>query len=966
MAEINFPENEEKILKFWKENKIFEKSMENRPADNPASFYDGPPFVTGVPHYGHLLGSIAKDIIPRYLTMKGKRVRRVWGWDCHGLPIENKVEEKLGLKNRRDIEKIGLLKFINQCQEYVSQTSAEWNWYIDRIGRWVDMEHAYRTMDLSYMESVIWAFKKLYDQGLIYKGMRISLFCPRCSTPVSNFEIAMDNSYADRKDTAITMKFKVIDPDFLKKYHLGKPIYLLAWTTTPWSCVSVMGLALGENFNYQLIDAGEEGYIMATKRVAEIMVGREYQVRADLRGQDILGLRYEHLYDYYQDQFNDFRTYPADYVSEEDGTGIVTINGAFGDVDMDSSQKYNLPIIVNVDEEGKFTPEVTVAAGLYIKEAEKPIIADLKQRRLLFKEEEIVHSYPFCYRCETPLIYRAQDSWFINIQKIKPQLLEKNQKIHWVPEHFKDGRFAEGIKTAPDWCISRTRYWATPMPIWECKGCGQREVFGSIAEIEKRSGQKVKDLHRPFIDEIAFPCTQCAGPMKRVKEVLDCWLESGSMPYAERHYPFENKEDFERSFPADYISEYSGQVRAWFYVLHVLSTALFNSNSFKNVVVSGVIMGNDGRKMSKSFHNYPDPRAVIEKYGGDALRLYLMGSPTMAGQDMNISEEGVKEQVRKILLIFWNCYNYFQTFASFHHFDPKKDLDTSAVDVLDLWILSRSQNFLRGFTLLLDDYHIPEAVRLLPEFLDDLSRWYIRRGRERLKNGDPKALSTLYRVLVLFTKTTAPLIPFLTEKVYKEMVNEKESVHLEDWPELQEKLINEELEEKMSLVREMANSGLAARAKAGIKIRQPLSVLTVSLKTVRNERLRNDQDLLNLIKEEVNVKEIIFDRRLEDEIKLELEVSSELKQEGDLREVIRQIQAMRKLAGLRPGDKIVISYFGSENYHSLIDKNKPLILKETFGQSLLMINQKETGFDSEKEMISGDGEGRLWLAIKRA
>jgi len=959
MPEINFPEREEKILEFWKKNKIFEKSIENRSKDNSVSFYDGPPFVTGVPHYGHLLGSIAKDIIPRYLTMKGKRVRRVWGWDCHGLPIENKVEQKLGLKGRRDIEKIGLLKFINECKDYVSQTSAEWNWYIDHIGRWVDMDNAYRTMDLSYMESVIWAFKKLYDQNLIYKGMRISLFCPRCSTPISNFEIAMDNSYADREDTAITIKFKVISSEFLNKYGLKKPCYLLAWTTTPWSCISVMGLAIGESFKYQIIETKNECYIIAKSTIEKTMEGLEYKTIIDLTGKNIIGLNYEHVFNYYNNRIKDFKTYPADYVSEQDGTGIVTINGAFGEVDMASSKQYGLPIIVNVDEEGKFTSEVKICQGIYVKEAEKLIIDDLIARNLLFKKEKIIHSYPFCYRCETPLIYRAQESWFIDVQKVKEKLLNNNQNIHWVPEHFKNGRFAEGIKTAPDWCISRTRYWATAMPVWECDKCDNREVFGSIIDIETRSKQKVKDLHRPFIDEIIFDCSKCDGKMMRVKEVLDCWLDSGSMPYAERHYPFENKEDFEKSFPADYISEYTGQVRAWFYVLHVLSTVLFDSNCFKNVVVSGVIMGTDGRKMSKSFHNYPDPRKLIEEHGGDALRLYLMGSPTMAGQDMNMSEQGVKEQVKKINLIYWNCYNYFKIFADFNGFDPKKELDNSTHNLLDLWILSRANRFLKSFTNFLDDYHIPESVRLVPEFLDDLSRWYIRRNRDRLKAGNKKALSVLYRVLVLFTKTVAPLIPFLSEDIYKDLVNDKESVHLEDWPKFEEKLIDDKLEEKIVIVRNISALALAERAKLAIKVRQPLSELKI-----KNETIKYDQELLDLIREEVNVKEIVFDDNIEEEVWLNPKITTALKQEGLLREIIRNIQEMRKLAGFKPGDSIVISYSASENYELLIERNKSIILKETLGKSLDATNSRGSGFDLEKEIEFE--KDKLWFGIKKA
>ncbi len=891
--------------------------------------------------------------------MKGKRVRRVWGWDCHGLPIENKVEQKLGLKNRRDIEKIGLLKFINECKDYVSQTSAEWNWYIDRIGRWVDMDNAYKTMDLAYMESVIWVFKKLYDQDLIYKGMRISLFCPRCSTPISNFEIAMDNSYQDREDTAIIIKFKIKDQAFLKKHDLKKPCYFLAWTTTPWSCVSVMGLAVGEKFNYQILETAKECYLIAKNAVERTMTGLKYTTVADLTGKETAGLDYEHVFDYYDDRIKDFKTYPASYVSQEEGTGIVTINGAFGEVDMDSSKKHGLPIIVNVDEEGKFTSEVKVCSGVYVKDAEKLIIEDLKKRNLLFKEEKITHSYPFCYRCETPLIYRAQDSWFVNINKLRQQLLDNNENIHWVPEHFKQGRFSEGIKTAPDWCISRTRYWATAMPVWECQQCQAWEVFGSIADIEKRSKQKVKDLHRPFIDEIVFKCSKCGKDMKRVKEVLDCWLESGSMPYAERHYPFENKESFEKSFPADYISEYTGQVRAWFYVLHVLATALFDSHCFKNVVVSGVIMGTDGRKMSKAFHNYPDPKGILEKYGGDALRLYLMGSPTMAGQDMNISEQGVYEQVKKINLIYWNCYNYFKTFADFHKFDFKKELKNSTDNLLDLWILSRANRFLKDFTAFLDHYRIPESVRLIPEFLDDLSRWYIRRSRDRFRAGDKKALSVLYQVLILFTKTAAPLIPFLTEEIYKDLDNNKESVHLENWPRFAKELINHDLEEKMIIVKNVCTMALAQRAKLGVKVRQPLLELKI-----KEERIKHDQELLDLIKEEVNVKEVIFDDSLRQEIWLNPEIDKKLRQEGLLREFIRNIQQMRKLAGLKPGDKIIINYSASEDDELMIEKGKSIVLRETFAKLLEAGPAAMPDFDYQKEIVFG--KGKLWLGIKKA
>ena len=891
-SKVSFPKIEEEILRFWKKKKIFEKSVKNRPKNNLYSFYDGPPFVTGTPHYGHLIVSIAKDVIPRFFTMKGKRVERVWGWDCHGLPVENKVEEKLGLKNRREILKFGIDKFISECRKYVRQVSKEWEWYIDHIGRWVDFKNAYRTMDPSYMESVIWVFKQLYKKGLIYQGVRVSLFCPRCSTPVSNFEIAMDNSYALMEDWAITIKFPLKEGKF-------KNSYLLAWTTTPWTVPSNRALVVEPKEQYVLVKVGGENLILAKKRVPKILKGREYEIKSEFLGKEILNLRYEPLYSFVPPNESDFKIYSfPGMVDINEGTGIVHSAPGFGEIDTQMGRKFGLTLMMTVDDEGKFTKEIKKWAGIYVKDADPQIIADLQNRNLLFKKEKIVHRYPYCYRCRTPLIYKAQKSWFVNVQKLKKKLLETNEKIHWVPGHFKHGRFAEGIKNAPDWCISRTRYWATVMPIWKCEKCGSLKVVGSIAEIEEFGGKKIDDLHRTEVDKITFKCDKCGGVMRRVPEVLDCWLESGSMPYAQMHYPFENKEKFRHSFPADYIVEYSAQVRAWFYVLHVVSNALFSSPCFKNVVVTGVMAGTDGRKMSKSYGNYPDPRLVLEKYGGDALRLYLMGSPIMLGKDMNITKgEEIESQVKNLLLPLWNSYRFFVTFANLYNFSPKNLPSPS--HVLDRWIIARLHLLNREFSHFLEKYRIPQATRLLRPFVDDLSRWYIRRSRERFNQGDKKALNTLYYVLVEFCKIAAPIIPFITEKIFKDLTGE-ESVHLCDWPKV--KRIERKLLEKMKMVREICALGQAERKRLGIKVRQPLKRCSVF-----NFPFSIEEDLINLIKEELNVKEVVFERgKGELIVELDSRITPELRAEGQARELIRQIQNLRKAKGCSLREKVVV------------------------------------------------------------
>lgn len=903
---------QEEILDFWEKNKIFEKSISQRSESQAYSFYDGPPFVTGTPHYGTLLSSIAKDLVPRFWTMKGKKIRRVWGWDCHGLPIENKVENRLHLKNRKDIEKIGVKKFIEECRNYVTDVSPEWEWYINHVGRWIDFRNSYKTMDQDYMETVLWVFKKIYDQGLIYKGKRVSLFCTRCSTPVSNFEIAMDNSYAMMEDPAITVSFEIINNEksheIFKKIPIKTKLFALAWTTTPWTLPSNSALAIDKKENYLLIKDHKlsKFFIFAEKRLKMVYNDKNFKIISKIKGQELTGFSYKPLYRFFENPVskNNFKIFATDFVSMEEGTGIVHMAPGFGEEDTEAGKKYHLSVFDSVNDEGKFTPKIKKWSGLYVKTADEKIIDDLKEKGFLFKNEKITHRYPYCWRCKTPLIYRAQESWFININDLKEQLLKTNEAINWVPGNLKHGRFALGIKEAPDWCISRNRYWATPMPIWECR-CGQRKVVGSIKEIEELSGQKVTDLHRPDIDRITFPCPKCHGKMTRVKEVLDCWLESGSMPYGERHYPFENKKAFEQSFPADFISEYVAQTRAWFYVMHVISNALFKTHCFNNVVVTGVIMGTDGRKMSKSYKNYPDPKETIKKYGGDALRLYLMESPLLAGENINVSEVGIKEAVKKVLLPLWNCYKYFITYATLHNFKPTNN-KPKPTKILDKWMLLRLKDFIINVNKNLSTYHIPPAVKLIPEFINELSTWYIRRSREKFVKGEKEALETLYYVLKEFIKVVAPIIPFTCESIYLNLKNfaEKESLHLCDYPE--EKSLNKEEQDllnKMNTILFIVSQGQAERKKIGIKLRQPLNKLKI-----KNLASEIEPELIQLIKEELNVKKVVQKKGVgKIAVIFDTKITLKLREEGEARELIRKIQNARRKAGLKINDKIIVA-----------------------------------------------------------
>lgn len=852
----SFPALEEETLKFWKENKIFEESISSRPAENPYRFYDGPPFITGTPHYGSLLSSICKDVVPRYWTMKGKRCERVWGWDCHGLPIEDKVQKKLGIESAKDVEKIGVETFIKECYNYTQNTSAEWEWYIDHIGRWVDFKNSYKTMDQDYMESVMWVFKSLWDKELIYKGQRVSLYSWKLGTPISNFEVAMDDSYKEVSDPAITVMFDIIAGETNLE---GRPVsvgdYLLAWTTTPWTIPTHMCIAVNKDLAYSRVLSEWKHYILATHRIETVFKGKEHEVVASFMGESLVWLKYNPPYDYYKgkvDEAKNFIVYHAEFVTDTDGTGIAHEAPEFWDVDFQLAKANGVHVTNALNNEGKYTSEIADMQGLHYQEANEVSIQRLKDMGKLFKKESINHRVAMCPRTDTPLIYKAQDSWFINIQSIKAKLVAENENINWYPEHLKYGQFLKSMEGAPDWCISRSRYWGTPMPVWmgynKNGEVQDTKVFASRAEIEKASGMKITDLHKPYIDDITW--SENGLIYKRVPEVLDVWMDSGSMPYAQMHYPFENKVSMESSYPADFIVEYIGQVRAWFYVMHVVWVALFDKNSFSNVITTGIVYGNDGRKMSKSYGNYPDPKITIQKYGADSIRFYMMNSPLLSGNNMSFKEDGIEEVIKKVMLPLWNTYSFFTTYANIDNFCPTWKYKRE--NPLDIWIFSELSKLIADVDTNLSNYRIAEASRVIPKFMDNLTNWYIRRSRKRFWKSDTDidkigAYETLYEVLVTVSKVIAPFMPFIAENIYKNLTGEK-SVHLTDFPTAQKKLIKSDLNTDMDVTQKVINLGLSWRASNKIRVRQPLPSITIG------EKLSTYYT--DIIKEELNIKAV--------------------------------------------------------------------------------------------------------------
>jgi len=965
-----YAEMEKEVIQFWKEDRTFQKSVESRSKDKYYSFYDGPPFITGVPHYGTLLSSIVKDAVPRYWTMKGYRVERRWGWDCHGLPAENMVEKKLGIKSKREIEeKIGIAKFNEACFQETSKIASEWEDVIDRIGRWVEFKNAYKTMDKDYMESVWWAFSELHKKGLIYEDVRVSLYCPRCSTPLSNFEIAMDNSYEMDSDPSVYVKMKVKGEE---------NTYFLVWTTTPWTLPANVALAVGKNIRYSKYkilkgDHAGDSYIVAGVRSADVFAhsgiiplattpleeGNSPEPVAnisDLLGKDLIGKEYEPIFPHEIE--NGYKVISADFVTTEDGSGIVHIAPAFGEDDFQARKSNDLPIIMNVDEEGQFTEGEW--QGQKVWETNNEIVKWLKENNFLFKREQITHSYPHCHRCHTKLIYKAQPAWYVNVDKIREELVEKNENISWYPEFLKHGRFKNGIENAPDWNISRDRYFGTAIPVWKCEkeDCNELKVFGSYAELKEVSGAELSDYHRPGVDEVVFPCEKCGGKMRRISQVFDSWIESGSMPFAQFHYPFENQEQFEKSFPTDFISEYIAQTRAWFYVLHVVSVGIFGKESFKNVVTTGTIAGSDGKKMSKSLGNYTLPNIVLEKYSADALRLYLLSSPLLNAQNINFSEKSIQDIQRKVLATLWNSYSFFTLYANVDKWrlNYEKENIGKSDNLLDRWIVSELHKLNREVDEQMQKYNLVKSVKPFELFIDNLSNWYIRRSRKRFwksENDSDKneAYSTLHYVLVELSRLMAPFAPFVSEEIFKNLTGE-DSVHLTDFPVADEKLIDEKLNEQMKSVRDIISAGLQLRASAKIKVRQPLQGVRIKKKELREE-------FFDIIKEELNVKNVVLDDFMDQEIFLDTDITEDLRLEGTAREIIRFVQEMRKEAGYEVDNRIKIWYVGQS---AVFEKFGEIIAKETLADTIKK-EEKAAGFDLRKEFeIEGQ---KLVIAIAR-
>ncbi len=903
-------EYEADVLARWKAEKTFEQSVENRSEDNAFVFYDGPPFITGVPHHGTLLSSIVKDVVPRYQTMLGKRVERRWGWDTHGLPAENFVEKKLGITSRHEVgEKISLAEYITTARESMVSNAALWENTIDRIGRWVEFKNAYKTMDKDFMESVWWAFKTLYEKGKIYEGERVLMYDTAWATPLSKSEVTMDNdAYKTVTDPSVFVKFWL--KDFEDTEGSRDKTAMLAWTTTPWTLPANMGLFVNPEITYAKVKVGDEFFIIAKDLLEKVFVDEKkqpipFEIVNLIDGAELVGLSYEPLFEDSkysgEGEENAYKVWGADYVSLESGTGIVHSAPAYGEEDFNFGKKYGIPVFHVLDEYGKYLHGEF--AGEDVWEFNKPLAKILKERGVVWKIDYIRHEYPHNPRTGQRLMYRAHPSWFFDIQGQKELMLEQNENINWFPAHLKHGRFEKNLEAAPDWNLSRDRFWATAMPVWKSES-GKIRVVGSYAELKELSGVELEDYHRPWVDEITFEID--GEKYTRIDKVLDCWFESGSMPFAQFHYPFENKEKFEKNFPGDFIVEYIGQVRAWFYYVHAVNTALFGKNAFKNVITTGVVAGNDGRKMSKSLGNYTDPNELMDQYSADSLRFLLLTSPLLNGEDFALHDKDVSDVARKLSMI-WNMYDFFTMYASVDGWefngelkDPSKDLENP----LDKWIVSRVHELRNEITENMNVYNIPRALEGVLPFLDDASNWFVRRSRRRFwksENGADKlqAYQTLHYVLSYLALILAPFVPFLAEELWGKMVGDG-SVHLKDWPEAGE--IDESLLAEMAKVRGYVNEALALRAKNGVKIRQPLA----SVKVPQNAK---SFDFAPILMEELNVKSVEFGG---EGVEFNFELTPELHAEGLMREIIRHIQAARKKACLNVDDRIELN-FTSEN-----------------------------------------------------
>jgi isoleucyl-tRNA synthetase len=853
VSQPSFPRIEEEILEFWERDGTFQASVEQHPTGpQEFVFYDGPPFANGLPHYGHLLTGFVKDAVPRYQTMRGHRVERRFGWDCHGLPAEMEAEKQLGISGRREVIEYGVQRFNDYCRGSVLRYTNEWRTYVTRQARWVDFEHDYKTMDLSYMESVLWAFKQLWERGLVYEGRRVLPFCWECETPLSNFETRLDDAYRDRQDPALTICFTLDEPAEVETC-------LLAWTTTPWTLPSNLALAVDPQLEYAVVEQDGRRFILSATSLDTYAeeLGQARHV-GTVPGRDLVGRRYRPLFPFFAATSGAFRVLGADFIQATDGTGIVHVAPGFGEDDQLLGEANGLPVISPVDDQGRFTEEVAPYAGMQVFDANATIIGDLRARGLVLRSETYHHSYPHCWRTDTPLIYKAVGSWFVRVTAIKDRLLELNKQIDWIPDHVRDGAFGKWLENARDWSVSRNRFWGSPIPVWRSDDPAhpRTDIYGSLAELERDFGVRLADLHRPGVDELIRPNPDDPtgrSMMRRVPEVLDVWFDSGSMPFAQVHYPFERTDWFEHHFPADFIVEYIGQTRGWFYTLHVLAGALFDKPAFSSCVVHGVLLGDDGRKMSKRLRNFPDPQDMFDLHGADAMRWFLLSSAILRGQDIMVSQEGIAEAVRQVLRPLWNTWYFFSLYANSD--GVRATRRTDATGVLDRYILSKTRTLIDDVRAAMDGNDLPRACASVAAFVDALNNWYIRRSRNRFwRHGDDQdkhdAYDTLATVLELLCQVAAPLLPMVTEAVYRGLTGER-SVHLTAWPSTDDLPEDPALVAAMDEARAVCSTAHSIRAANNLRTRLPLSRLTIAAPDA--ERLR---PFLRLIQEEVNVKEV--------------------------------------------------------------------------------------------------------------
>jgi len=916
---LNFVEKEENVLSLWKENNIFEKSIDMRDGQDIFTFYDGPPTANGRPHVGHVITRAIKDLIPRYKTMKGYKVLRKAGWDTHGLPVELEIEKKLGLNGKDQIEEYGVEPFIKECKESVWQYKGLWEQFSDKVGYWVDIDNPYITYDNNYIESVWWSLKKVWEKDLLYKGHKIVPYCPRCGTSLATHEVAQ--GYKDVHDKSVIAKFKVKG---------SENDYILAWTTTPWTLPSNVALAVNPNETYVKVKVEDETFILAEALLSKV-VGDEYEVIEKYVGKDLEGIEYDPLYNFTKLEGKAHFIVCAEYVTLTDGTGVVHTAPAFGEDDADTGRRYNLPHLQLVDLKGEFVEEVTPWKGVFVKDADPLVLEDLEERGLLYRAMDYEHSYPHCWRCDTPLIYYGKSSWFIEMSKLRDNLIANNKKINWYPETIGTKRFGNWLENANDWALSRDRYWGTPLPLWEC-GCGHNHAIGSIEELKLMSNNCPDDieLHKPYVDNVQITCPKCGKDMNRVPEVIDCWYDSGAMPFAQWHYPFENKETFEQNFPANFISEAVDQTRGWFYSLLAISTILFDKPAYKNVVVLGHVQDKDGQKMSKSKGNAVDPMDALNEYGADAVRWYFY-SNSAPWLPNRFHGDAVVEGQRRFMGTFWNTYAFYVLYADIDNFNPNDyKLDYDKLSTMDKWILSRLNTVIKTVDSDLSNYRITESTKVMEKFVDDLSNWYIRRSRERfwatgMEQDKVNAYLTLHKVLVEFSKIAAPFVPFITENVYQNLVvnldsNAIESVHLCDYPELMENQIDKELEDEMEKVLNIVVLGRSARNSANIKNRQPLSKLYISIGSDLGVSYKD------IVKEELNIKEVEVREHLDEFASYAFKPNLKTlgPRHGKLLPKIREV-----LTSMKEDGKEMLKVLNEGNvYHLNIDSHEIALSKE--------------------------------------